>query len=314
MEVNLLKTIKRLIFLVIILAVIVVSAEIFSREYLGLGTPPLSISHPSIEYMFKPNQDLQRFGNHIIINQYGMRTTPFPAHKIDNEFRLMVYGDSVLNGGNLTDHNDLATTILQKKLSEEGNIVVVGNISAGSWGPGNWLAYVKEYGFFDADFIVLIISSHDYADNPSFQHLDEKTHPTETPSLALIEGITRYLPRYLPKFSDTHPEKTKITEKMAIQGLKDLKGFLLLAKKESRNVMVLQHWEKSELESGAARPGNKEIRVLCESLGITPISLEPYFRSSIKNGNNPYQDNIHPNPIGQKLIANAILENMQLLK
>lgn len=37
---------------------IVVGGEVFARLYLGLGTPPLSISHPAIEYMFKPNQDV----------------------------------------------------------------------------------------------------------------------------------------------------------------------------------------------------------------------------------------------------------------
>lgn len=50
------------------------TGEIFARYYLGLGTPPLSIRHPKIEYMYKPNQDGYRFGNHFIFNQYGMRS------------------------------------------------------------------------------------------------------------------------------------------------------------------------------------------------------------------------------------------------
>ena len=137
------KTRKHLIWLTIAAVVAIVSGEIFARYYLGLGTPPLSITHQKIEYMFKPNQDVKRFGNHIIINQYGMRTAPFAVHKADGEFRIMVFGDSVLNGGNQTDHAALATTILHEKLSVAKQRVVVGNISAGSWGPGNWLAYAK---------------------------------------------------------------------------------------------------------------------------------------------------------------------------
>ena len=176
--------------------------EIFARYYLGLGTPPLSMSHPSIEYLFKPNQDLHRFGNHFLTNQYGMRSETFSRKKNNNECRVMVFGDSVVNGGNLTDHANLATTILKDKLSKilDKN-VVVGNISAGSWGPGNWLAYAQEYGFFDADIIVLVISSHDYIDNPTFQPLDKNTHPTTKPISAFIEGIERYVPRYFPKIS-----------------------------------------------------------------------------------------------------------------
>ena len=47
----------------------IASGEIFARYYLGLGTPPLSVTHPTIEYMLKPNQDVYRFGNHIIYRQ-----------------------------------------------------------------------------------------------------------------------------------------------------------------------------------------------------------------------------------------------------
>ncbi len=75
--------------------------------------------------------------------------------------------------------------------------IVVGNISAGSWGPGNWLAYAEEYGFFDADVIVLVISSHDIEDNPTYQKLNQYTHPTRRPIFALWEGLVRS-PRLFP--------------------------------------------------------------------------------------------------------------------
>ena len=68
--------------------------------------------------------------------------------------------------------------------------------------------------------------------------------------------------------------------------------------------------KKTEIEKGFSNSGNQRIKEVCESLGISPISLEPYFRQSIDNGNNPYRDYIHPNLIGRQLIASAILENM----
>ena len=307
---------KHFIRLTTIALVAIALGEIFARYYLGLGTPPLSITHPKIEYMFRPNQDVYRFGNRIIFNQYGMRSAPLAESKTDGEFRIMVFGDSVLNGGNQTDHAELATTILQEKLDETEQNVIVGNISAGSWGPGNWLAYVKEYGFFEADIVVLVISSHDYADNPTFDALNENTHPTKHPVSALVEGITRYLPRYLSQLnsrgetSESDKFVEMANEQQALTGLNDLKNFLELAKRHSINILVLQHWEKSEIERGFPRHGNHRIREVCESMGISSISLEPYFRQSIENGNNPYRDNIHPNQIGQKLIANALFENL----
>ena len=310
---------KHLVWSIVSLVVVIAGGEIFARYYLGLGTPPLSVTHPRIEYMFKPNQDLYRFGNHFIVNQYGMRTTSFTiAQKGNDEYRIMVFGDSVLNGGVQTDHTALATTILKDRLSEVSNKnVVVGNISAGSWGPGNWLAYAKEYGFFGADIVVLVISSHDYADIPTFQALNKNTHPTERPISALLEGITRYLPRYLPQLwadskstTETDRFAEEADEQEAQKGLDDLRRFLELAKNNSTNVLVLQHWEKSEIERGFANSGNKSIKVVCEQMGITYISLEPYFRRSIESGVSPFRDNIHPNEMGQQLIAEAILENM----
>jgi len=305
---------KIIVWLTFMPMIIAVIGEMVARYGLGLGTPPLVIPHQKIEYMFKPNQDVYRFGNHFIVNQYGMRTEPFFTQKGNNEFRVMAFGDSVLNGGGLTDHADLATTLLQNSLSKVSDKnVLVGNISAGSWGPGNWLAYVQEYGFFGADIVVLVISSHDYADNPTFHALDPNTHPTEKPVSALLEGITRYLPRYLPQGGTDNPGaiepdrfQTEYSEQEAQKGLADLRRFLELAKNNSANVMVLQHWEKSEIESGSANPGNQYIKMVCEQMGISPLSLEPYFRRSIENGANPYRDNIHPNQVGQQLIAEAI--------
>lgn len=310
-----LKYIKYSLAIFALCLVVLVSGEIAARFYLGLGTPPLSIAHPKIEYMFKPDQNVSRFGNNIIINHYGMRSIYFSEKKADDEFRVMVFGDSVINGGNLTDHQDLATTKLQNLLNQN-NRVTVGNISAGSWGPGNWLAYADVYGFFDADVVVLVISSHDYIDNPTFESLNKNTHPTQKPFSALTEGIVRYLPRYLPKFksdetiNESDHFDNDIEGKMIKKGLEDLKIFLQLAKNSSSYVFVVQTLEKIEIETKTPKDGYYKIKSLCESLGITTISLEKYIKEAIESGRNPYHDNTHPNEIGQELISKAIYDNL----
>lgn len=43
------------------------------------------------------------------------------------------------------------------------------NISAGSWGPDNCAAYLKEKGTFGAEGIILVVSSHDAHDNMNWQ-------------------------------------------------------------------------------------------------------------------------------------------------
>jgi hypothetical protein len=61
----------------------------------------------------------------------------FPYRKIDlKEFGILVLGDSVVNGLSLIDQSEIATSLLSVRLAARGDrAIVVGNISAGSWGP-----------------------------------------------------------------------------------------------------------------------------------------------------------------------------------
>jgi len=119
---------------------ILLTGEAFSRWYLGLGDPPLTVRDPEIEYMFAPNQDVRRFGNRVAYNAWSMRSDPVaPRKPHPREFRMLVMGDSVINGGALTDQTRLATTLAQARLSSSDHPAFVGNVSAGSWGPENGL-------------------------------------------------------------------------------------------------------------------------------------------------------------------------------
>lgn len=296
------------------LVIIFTGGELSARYYLGLGTPPLSIEHPTIEYMYKPNQDVMRFDNRFIVNQYGMRTKYFAKTKAaTGELRIMVFGDSVINGGSLTDHKQLATTLVSTQLTNRLNrTVIVGNISAGSWGPSNWLAYAKEYGFFDADVVVIVISSHDISDIPQFLPLDPNSHPTVTPVSALLEGLMRYLPRYLPHLMSGNVDQTvSITTSASMEeGARVLREFLQLSKKNSPNVLVVQHLEQSEIKSGKAQQGYEAIRTICQDLSIHIVSLEKQFRDAMETGPTPYRDDIHPTSVGQAIIAKVIMDNV----
>lgn len=301
-------------WIVIILTLTLVVTELFARFYLGLGSPPVFITHPTIEYLLKPNQDVNRFGNRVLVNQFGMRTNNFEPKKNNNETRVLVFGDSVINGGSLTDHNALATTILQSHWQQKTEqSVIVANISAGSWGPGNWLAYAKEYGFFDADIVVLVASSHDAFDAPTFESLNHDTHPQQPPFSALTEGVSRYLPRYLPSgLTETiEPKIEVIAQAKNKESLEDLREFINLAKQKIGKVIIFQHPTKLEAETGNMEEGYQEITALLKSENVPFISMQPIFHEGIAK-QNLYRENdkIHPNLMGQKLIAETIENNI----
>jgi len=295
------------------------TGELAARLVLGLGTPPLSIEHPSIEYMFKPNQDVSRFGNRILINEYGMRSESFPPQRRDSsEIRIMVFGDSVINGGSLTDHSDLATTLIAKELAQTKNTkAIVGNISAGSWGPGNWLAYAKEYGFFDADAVVLVLSSHDYADNPTFKSLNPNTHPTRAPVLALSEAFNRYLIPYSGNlltgmtrevFNGSTSEIWSVDAAAIQQVLVNLEEFLLLAQEEGRKVVMILHPTREEMQNQKMQEGHYKLSDLAAQLNIPTLRLKDAYQQPLANGTDIYRDDIHINDMGQRILADVLLE------
>ena len=303
---------RKLLAVLILFFSILVAVELCARFILGLGDPPLSMEHPTIEYMFKPNQDVLRFGNRIIVNQYGMRSSEFPKTKDrPDELRIMVYGDSIINGGNLTDHSELATTILQQSLCERlPGPVTVGNISAGSWGPTNILAHTKEYGFFDADVVVLVLSSYDYADVSTFAPLDPNTHPADRPLSAAWEGVTRYFPRYLrfgaSEKGNAEACTTGVDQEAVDRSLSALGELIRDAQAEGARVVLVQHWMKPELETGTPYKGHDEIRSVVEQYGVPVYQDYEILCKSTEAGSNPYHDIMHLNVLGQTALASLL--------
>lgn len=287
--------------------------EYVARSFLGLGTPLLWQVHPTIEYIAKPNQEVQRFGNRMFVNSFGMRSHEFDAVKAAGEFRVLCFGDSILYGGALVDQDDIATSRLRVTLQNTVDTpVTVGNVSAKSWGPGNWLAYAEEYGFFDADVIVLVLSSHDYGDNPRFDRLDPKTYPTETPASAFVEGLTTYLPRYLPFETKVAEEEDELNlDAEYATSRSDLLGFLRHAQTACEDVLVFNHLEKGELRSGKLDAGGEALQSIVEEAGLTLYSMRPFYESYAQKEATLYQDGIHLNVTGHLCLAEGLFETIQ---
>lgn len=285
--------------------------ELGLRRFVGLGNPPLSISDPQIEYLFVPDQDLVRFGNRIHINHFGMRSGDLSPMPVGDEIRIVVFGDSVVNGGMLTDQGELATSILEQQLCERKSVkVTVGNVSAGSWGPGNWRHYAERYGFFGAQSIFLVVSGHDASDRPTYAPLDPLTHPTKRPFSALGEAWSRYVsPRILrPRSQEGGPIIDPIAAER--ESLADLKQFLELAKSSAEKVVIFYHPERDE-RLGARSDGKEKIQAISTSLWIPLIDLSDFYKSSDTKWEDLYRDQIHPNSIGQRCIARAFLDVME---
>jgi hypothetical protein len=158
---------------------------------MGHGTPPLHVAHPTVDYMYRPDQDVWRFGRRIQINELGMRSGPMPE---DGRDLVLVIGDSIIYGGWAIDQSDLAVV----QASDETTYYA--NISAGSWGPGNQRAYLEAFGPFGADAAIFVVNPEDPVDVAQFLPLSTDRFPTENPVSALTEAVIRHGPKLLPNW------------------------------------------------------------------------------------------------------------------
>ncbi len=299
------------------LIVLLVGAELYCRFWLGLGDPPLSVADPEIEYLFKPSATYHRFGNRIHYNAWSMRSDDFPKHKTDpRELRVLMVGDSVVNGTALTDEKDLATTLLRQRLAAKLNRpVIVGNISAGSWGPPNQLAYLKRFGFFDADVVVFVFNHGDAIDLPTFQPVVGVLpgFPDRKPLTALQEAIFRYAPNFLPAWlggrapAAEAPENASPERGFEPECLDAFGAMVAMARSAGAKTIMAQHRAQAETQANPD-PGTLAFRHKAEELGVVAVDMGPQFRAAQARGDNPYRDPIHPNVLGQRLIADALEE------
>ena len=280
--------------------ILFLSSEVALRTIWGFCDAPLSIESEKYEYVFAPNQDRFRFRKHVKYNSFSQRSEE-PKKK---KKKVLGCGDSVINGGSQTDQKDIATTLFEERTG-----VQMLNISAGSWGPDNCAAYIEEKGTFDAEGIILVVSSHDAHDNMDWQQVvgQSVAFPDKQYKLAIWEVIDRYLlPRVVGLFKSTssvNPNDPDAAVNAGIQkeGKEFNTGFAQLKKlayNSKMHLAIYLHPEKSEVESGVYNDQGEEIINWAKENGITLyLGLE---EGEILDG---FRDNIHLNELGQQRLA-----------
>lgn len=283
---------------IVTIATCLLVLELTLRFKWGFGTMLLFDEDPAYEYIARPNQDIVRLGNRMMYNELSMRSAPL---KIDDTCIILGFGDSVINGGSLTDQDSLATTILDHEL---GNDVRVLNVSAGSWGPDNCAAYLKKYGDFNARLILLVVSSHDSHDNMQFEKIvgQHPSYPDKQYPLATWEVISRYLrPRIAGLFGVAQDDNLMIN-KDGKEFNSGFEFFRTYCDAHSIPLLVYLHAEEQEIADGKFDAGGQEIIGFCEEYNI------PYISGlDVGEAKQMYVDQIHFNASGQKLLAKALL-------
>ena len=265
----------------------------------------------------KPNQNIKRFGNRIIINNASMRTSSDISKRPKlGKKRVLIFGDSVLWGTRL-DQADIATSILGIKLKEDFEIF---NVSAGSWGPGNWNQFIKENGLFNADQVIFLISSHDLKDIPNPSTKINSLMPNVNPPFATWELVNRYtLPKiqsYLAKIiskekklKTTNKKQWTINNNLVIsEGESILNQSIDLVIDSGAELIAVQFWNRRELENESPHDHHSIIKDLFSDRKVNTVQSLPIFKNCSNQASDLFVDNIHPSKEGQKCLA-LVLEN-----
>ncbi|NEQ95348.1 MAG: SGNH/GDSL hydrolase family protein [Cyanothece sp. SIO2G6] len=295
--------------------------EVFLRSVLELGTPLLYIADDQIGYLLAPNQAVRRRGNRIVVNRYSMRGEDVEPQRSPATLRIFLLGDSIANGGWWTPQDQTISALSQKQWqnwAQEHKFTTtqVLNASANSWGPRNELAYLRQYGTFEAQVLILLINTDDLfatAPNPVKVGLDPN-YPDRQPVLALGELYHRYL----------RARAVRPTLEALNQEKGDRVGFNLEAIQrieaiatQANSQFILAHTPLLR-ELGTPGPRDYEIVArqrltdLAQSQGWLYIDfLEPF--NTTDAGDQLYWDHIHLNTTGNQFVVEAIAKRAMIL-
>jgi hypothetical protein len=290
-----------LLFVVTPALLTLIFGEFSLRFLVGLGDPPLYQLDPTVEYLMAPGS-YKRFGNTVFVNSAHMRSPESSIQRASsNERRVLVIGDSVVNGGSLTDQANLATELMPHIAEQRGwkSPLRVCNVSAGSWGPGNLLAFVRKFGSFGCDDAVIVLNSADLLDVPTFTELGPE-QPTVRPSFAIEELFLNYGRRIFRGAAAELPSSDADSARQSLQELLDL-----LSASGSR-CRILFHPTRQELAAGL-----EQFRGEAAQGDVPWCSSASRFREAQARGEDPYRDDIHPSALGQAALAEAIIDCLE---
>jgi len=167
--------------------------EVVLRTY-GFGHPLLYIADPEIGYYPQPNVHLTRYGGVLDTNEFGMRSPSATKAKPAGTFRILMLGDSTLFGGSYIDQMDLYSSRLTTVLNASGlpGRVEVLAMGVNGWGPFHERGYVRRFGNFDADLVMVQLPIDDVV-RPLYGLASVPFLPVQRPPTLAWEEVVNHL-------------------------------------------------------------------------------------------------------------------------
>lgn len=290
---------KKIKWMVCVIIILIIALELCLR-LIGFTNAVLYKNDKYCGYRMVENQDIHRLGNHIITNEFSMRSKPLK----NGEDRILVLGDSVVNGGSQIDHEELATTLVENTLQHSyGNSIRVLNMSTGGWGIDNCMGIIEEYGDFDCKVMVLVLNSHDLIGKKNENEIAGRVK--NFPDHQYVFGIQELFDRYLiPRIKsqigiseDVDATNTSVGNEQSI----GWEFFLNYAEENQIPLIVYLHATQYEESIGDYTDNGKKIIELVKNKSELVCDV------TVMNDSD-YLDFIHLNVAGQEKMSQLLFE------
>lgn len=300
---------------------LLILTEIGLRVIFGFGNPLIYQADENIGYLLVPDQKTRRFGNRIEINQYSMRSSPIAAVGDPTTLRILLLGDSIVNGGWWTDQSDIISEILSQQLTQTldlqtpQNRIEVLNVAANSWGPPNQRAYLQKYGTFRAAYLVLIVNTDDLFTKPPNPEVvgRDRNYPDRQPALALQEVLNRFRSPGQPRATPSSAPQPQPNDPVGynLRAIEDIRDIAAQAE-----IPFLLAMTPLLREIGTPGPRDYEIKARQRLTELTQTQQIPYidFLSIFNSTSEPeslYRDHIHLSVRGNQLVAQKLTQSLQ---
>lgn len=298
---------------------VLIPTELLLRILFGLGRPPLVQTDDYTGFRFQPNQKLVRFGKRIEYNQYSQRSEPIDLNKPSGVLRILMVGDSVLNGGAPTDQSQTITEQLEARIRDTGQRTEVLNASTAAWAIGNELGYLKKFGTFQSDLVILQVGTEDLTQiRGEPRDIEGNVNfPVRPPFLALQEIVDRYLATTIRKFQVKQVNLTKsessVQDDQQLQSNLDLlQQAILLIRADNIPVYILFTPRKSDLiHSSHSSKYQQDFYRFLHDRKVPVFDLyHSWSMLPVQTVSSYFRDDIHLNSDGNRATADFLFRQL----
>jgi len=299
-----------------LIALFVVS-EVVAR-YLGLDRPVL-YEKTDYGYRAQPNQQIERVGNRIFYNALGLRSEPVDLTPKPGVLRVLCIGDSITNGGAPTDQAQTYPYLLEGMLRSRFGLAEVLNASAGGWALENEEGWLRAFGTFGSRYAVLELGTHDLFQPmaPSSLVDTHPSFPSHSPSLAWQAVLARFLiPRVAPQMTVSDPGTGEnapdaAAAQDAIRRVLKMADFMR-ARGATPIVLHVEQPASKEPTDLITSQAKAALGAALAQQGIDLISARDALNAPGDTA--LFRDEFHPNPAGNRVLAQLVFERITRLR